>query len=67
MKTMKKFYAVCSSYYDNGRITASLVDVVEAEEKPMDTYRETKRCDVYVNWFESQKEAMDYINECKAA
>lgn len=46
---MKKYYAVCNSYYNNGRVTANLVDVVEAEEKPKDTYKETRRCDVYVN------------------
>ena len=64
---MKKYYAVCNSYYNNGRVTANLVDVVEAEEKPQDTYKETKRCDVYVNWFESYEEAMEFIKECKVA
>lgn len=58
---MKKYYAVCSSFYSNGRITANLVDVVEAEEKPEDTYNETRRCDIYVNWFGSHEEALDYI------
>ena len=62
---MKKYYAVCSSYYNNGKIIANLVDVIEAEEKPQDTYNESKRCDIYINWFESQYEAMDYIAEIK--
>lgn len=64
---MKKYYAVCNSYYDNGKVIANLVDIIEAEEKPMDTYKETKRCDVYVNWFESYEEAMKFIKECKVA
>lgn len=63
----KTYYAVCSSYYNSGRITASLVDVVEADEKPQDTYKSTRRCDVYVNWFDSQEEAMKHIDECKMA
>lgn len=29
---MKKYYAVCTSCYDNGRLTANLVDTIEAEE-----------------------------------
>lgn len=64
---MKKYYAVCNSYYNNGKVVANLVDTIEAEEKPKDTYKETKRCDVYVNWFESRNEAMKFINECKMA
>lgn len=36
---MKKYYAVCSSYYNDGRVIANLVDVVETEEKPHDTCR----------------------------
>lgn len=64
---MKKYYAVCNSYYNNGKVVANLVDTIEAEEKPEDTYKETKRCDVYVNWFESYEEAIKFINECKIA
>lgn len=65
--SVKKYYAVCNSYYDNGKVIANLVDTIEAEEKPQDTYKETKRCDVYVNWFESYEEAMEFIKECKMA
>lgn len=64
---MKEYYGVCSSYYDNGKVIANLVDTVKAEEKPQDTYREAKRCDVYVNWFETYEEAREFINECKVA
>lgn len=64
---MKKYYAVCSSYYDNGKVIANLVDTIEAEEKPEDAYKETRRCDVYVNWFESYDEAMNHIKKCKMA
>lgn len=62
---MKKYYAVCTSYYDDGKVIANLVDVIEAEEKPKDTYKETRRCDVYINWFESNEEAMHFIKGWK--
>ena len=64
---MKKYYAVCTSCYDNGRITANLVDTIEAEERPENTYKETRRCDIYVDWFDSYNEAMGFIKESKTA
>ena len=64
---MKTYYAVCSSYYDNGRVVANLVDTIKADKKPEDTYKETRRCDVYVNWFDSQEEAIQHIEDCKKA
>ena len=64
---MKKYYAVCNCYYNDGRITANLVDVVEANEMPEDTFKTTRRCDIYVNWFASSKEATRFINDCKGA
>lgn len=62
---MKKYYAVCTSYYDDGRVTTNLVDVIEAEEKPQGTFKETRRCDIYVDWFDSYDEAMEEINGVK--
>lgn len=64
---MNTYYAVCSSYYDSGRVIASLVDMAEADEKPQDTYESKRNRDVYVNWFDSQEEAMKHIEECKMA
>lgn len=64
---MKKYYAVCTSCYDNGRLTANLVDTIEAEEKPENTYKETRRCDIYIDWFNSYDEAMEYIKTGKIA
>lgn len=46
---MKTYYAVCSSYCDNGKITANLVDSIDAKEKPEDTCTETKRSYIDMN------------------
>ena len=62
---MKMYYAVCTSYYDNGRIISNLVDTVEAEEKPENAYKQTRRCDIYVDWFGSYDEAMEFIRKSK--
>lgn len=64
---MKRYYAVCTSCYDNGRTTANLVDTIEAEERPENTVKETRRCDIYVIWFDSYDEAMEFIKENKRA
>ena len=61
---MKTWFAVIASYYDNGRVTANLIDIREADEKPESTMTELKKCDCYVEWFESLKEANEYIKEC---
>ena len=64
---MKKYYAVCDSFYDNGKIVSNLVDTIEAEEKPEDNYKQTKRCDIYVEWFDTYEKAMQHIEECRLA
>lgn len=64
---MQTYYGVCNSYYNNGKVVANLVDTVVAEEKPQDTYKETNRCDIYVNWFDTHEKAMEFIKECRAS
>lgn len=64
---MKKYYAVTSSYYDSGRISAAITNVIEADEPPQNEYHETKRCDVYIDWFESRLEAEAHIRLAKKA
>ena len=62
---MKKFYAVCNTYYDDGRVIANLADIIEADEIPVDTYKETRRCDVYITWFDSYEKATKFLKICK--
>ena len=58
---MKKYYAVTSSYFDNGRISAAITDVIEANEQPQNEYHEGKRCDVYIDWFDNRLEAEAHV------
>lgn len=64
---MKKWYGVQSCYYDNGKVMAAIMDVVEQEKKPEATFKELRRCDCYMEWFGSEKEAKAYIEECQMA
>ena len=64
---MKKYYCVTSSFDDKGRVTAGLTNVIEAEEKPESTFRSTRRKDIYVDWFDDEQEARDFIEQAKTA
>ena len=64
---MKKWYGVQSCFYDNGQVIANLVDVVEADSEPDRIVKETRRCDIYIDWFPSEKKAMEFVEECRRA
>lgn len=60
---MKTYYCVTSSFDDRGRATANITDMIKAEEKPESTYTSTRRKDIYNDWFESEKEAQEYVEQ----
>lgn len=64
---MKTYYAVIASYFDNGRVTSNLIDMVSAEKKPEGTFHSTRRCDCYIDWFETKEEALEYIEDTRKA
>lgn len=64
---MKKYYVTVTSVFNNGRVSCNLVDCVEAEEKPESGFKSTRRCDIYVDYFESLDEAKQFIEESRCA
>lgn len=60
---MKKYYAVTSAVYDDGRVIMKITDSVRAVKKPENTSKSLARKDIYVDWFESKKDAEDFIKE----
>ncbi len=54
-----KFYAVVSTFYDDGRTTANTFTVC-ADSKPESTFKSTKRYDQYVDFFSDPAEAEEY-------
>lgn len=64
---MKTYYCVTSSFDDRGRATANITDMIKAEEKPESTYTSTRRKDIYNDWFESEKEAQEYVEQTRIA
>ena len=64
---MKTYYCVTSSVDDRGRMTATVTESVGAEQMPKNTCTSTRRKDIYKDWFESRKEAEDFVNEARSA
>lgn len=60
-----KFYKVTSRYYDDGHCDVKLTTVYAAE-KPQDTSKELKHCDLYYDYFEDQQEATIFADTIKA-
>lgn len=64
---MKTYYCVTTSFDDKGKVTANITNVIEAEEKPENTFKSTSRKDIYNDWFESEKEAKEFVEQSKSA
>ena len=61
------WYAVTSSFYDNGKVKAAITDTVMAVQKPESGYKELKRCDVYVDYYPTKEEADKAVEEALKA
>lgn len=64
---MKTYYQVLTSFDDKGNVVADIVGTVQATKMPESRYTSTKYFDVYSDWFESEEEARDFIEEAKEA
>lgn len=60
---MKKYYAVTSVIYDDGKVTMRITDTVCAVHRPKNVSKSLARKDIYVDWFDSKEEAENYIKE----
>lgn len=60
---MKTFWCVMTVFYDSGRVTAGIVDMVEAARKPKNSYVEKANRDIYTDWFSDIDEAERFVKE----
>lgn len=60
---MKTWYVVTSSYHDDGKVVANITGTVEAAEKPKSTSTSVSNRDIYVDYFDSKKEADKFVEE----
>ncbi len=58
---MKTYYAVVSTYYDSGRVTALHAETVQACKAPANKRQSLRDRDIYTEWFESYSLMREYI------
>nr|WP_303182478.1 hypothetical protein [Lachnoclostridium phocaeense] len=61
----KTFWGVTTSIDDRGHVVSHITSKVHAETMPVSTFTSTKRRDVYVDWFTSEEEAGQFVNDSK--
>lgn len=64
---VKTWYAVTSSFYDNGKVRAAITDTINATVKPESAYKELKRCDVYVDYYDTKEAAEQAVKDALSA
>lgn len=64
---MKNWYCVTTAYYDNGKTTAAITSIVEAEEQPENSYTSARDRDVYLDWYGSLAEAEKAVRDAGRA
>lgn len=57
-------YAVEARIYDDGKIVAKVRPALDEEESGC---KETRKCDIWVEVFEEESEAIKYCNDYKKA
>lgn len=62
---MKKqtFYAVATTVFEDGRAIVRFAGTQVDWVKPESKFHSTPQADRYIDWFESQTEAQQFINE----
>lgn len=64
---LKTFWCVTTAITDDGRVSCAITDTVRAAVKPKNSFRETKRKDIWVDWFDSKEDAEERVHEAKMA
>lgn len=61
-RKMKTFYKVVTKFYNSGKVTASIHEVL-AEIKPASYFCDNNNCDEYHDYFNTQEEAVKFYKE----
>lgn len=64
---MKTYWCVTTSVDNKYRVLARITSTVEAVCKPENTSTSTSRRDIYNDWFESEEEAQEFVEEANRA
>lgn len=61
------YWVVITSVYDTGRVTCNIVARERHARKPDHYHTSTQRKDIYIDYFESQEEAEQFVSESRKA
>lgn len=60
---LKKFWCVTTAFHDDGKVVSAITDVCKAAVKPENVCKETKTKDMYLDWFDTEEEAKERVEE----
>lgn len=60
---LKKFWCVTTAFHDDGKVVSAITDVCKAAVKPENVCKETKTKDIYLDWFDTEEEAKERVEE----
>ena len=60
---LKKFWCVTTAFHDDGKVVSAITDVCKAAVKPKNVCKETKTKDIYLDWFDTEEEAKERVEE----
>ena len=64
-ENLKTFWAVTTAFYDDGRVVANITNKLMAAVKPENSSKSLKRSDVYTEWFESEQDAAEFVQDAR--
>ena len=59
---LKKFWCVTTAFHNDGKVVSAITDVCEAAVKPENVCKETKTKDIYLDWFDTEEEAKERVD-----
>lgn len=60
---LKKFWCVTTAFHDDGKVVSAITNVCKAAVKPENVCKETKTKDIYLDWFDTEEEAKERVEE----
>lgn len=60
---LKKFWCVTTAFHNDGKVVSAITDACEAAVKPENVCKETKTKDIYLDWFDTEEEAKERVEE----
>ena len=64
---MKTYWCVTTSANDRGKVIAHITSSILSDVKPESTFVQTRRRDIYTDWFENKAEAERFAKEAGEA